>query len=77
MVVSVIQFNLYLGIAAKIIFRMKMNTPNTDLESIKGDYTREKPTALRNTKMVMWFPGFSHLAALVTEMGKPYASRPF
>jgi len=36
-VISVIQFNLYLGIAAKIISRMKMNTPNTDVESIKVD----------------------------------------
>ena len=36
-VISVIQFNLYLGIAVKIISRMKMNASNTDLESIKGN----------------------------------------
>jgi hypothetical protein len=36
-VISVIQCNLYLGITEKIISQMKMNTANTDLESIKGN----------------------------------------
>jgi len=36
-VISVIQFNLYLGITVKIISQMKMNAANADLESMKGN----------------------------------------
>ena len=60
-----------------LYIRVTSSYKKKDLVVKPDSYTREKPTALRNTKMVMWFPGFLHLAALVTEMGKPYGSRPF